>query len=206
VQITDEFTIGLPPDRAYPLLLDLEQVTPCMPGAELGAEKEDGARAVKVTVKLGPMRFVYEGTVRIAEHDDAARRAVLVGTARETRGQGSAQASIAMTVAAADAGSKVEAVADVELTGRAAQMGRGIVQDVAKKMIADMARCLEDRFATPAAAAEETSRSPADAGTPTAETPGETGTRRETGTPLKAGSLFWTALVGRITALFRRGS
>ena len=98
MQITNQFTIGLPPEDAYRLLLDLEQVTPCLPGAELGGPKDDGGRAVKVTVKLGPMRFVYEGSVQIAEQDDAARRAVLVGQARESRGQGSAQATIAMTV------------------------------------------------------------------------------------------------------------
>ena len=74
MQITDEFTIGLPPDQAYPLLLDLEQVTPCMPGAELGAEKDDRSRTVKVTVKLGPMRFVYDGTVRLAGRRRRARR------------------------------------------------------------------------------------------------------------------------------------
>jgi uncharacterized protein len=199
VQIRDEFTIGLPPEQAYPLLLDLEQVTPCMPGAELGAENEDGSRAVKVTVKLGPMRFVYDGTVRIAEHDDSARRAVLVGTARETRGQGSAQASIAMTVSPADPGSQVEAVADVELTGRAAQMGRGVVEDVAKKMIADMARCLEARFAAPATPAAEPALSPSNGGAQAADP------HRSEGTPVKARALFWTVVVGRIKALFRRG-
>ncbi len=97
MQITNDFSLGLAPDQAYALLLDLEQVTPCMPGAELGEAREDGSHAVKVTVKLGPMRFVYEGTVQIAEQDAAARRAVLVGQARETRGQGSAKATIRTT-------------------------------------------------------------------------------------------------------------
>jgi carbon monoxide dehydrogenase subunit G len=199
VQITNAFTIGLPPDRAYPLLLDLEQVTPCMPGAELGAEKDDGSRAVTVTVKLGPMRFVYEGSVRIADQDDAARQAVLVGNARETRGQGSAQATITMTVAEGDAGSRVTAVADVELTGRAATMGRGVVEDVAKKMIADMASCLEARFALPAATdGGHVSSTPAEAPPPSAA-PAPHGVGE-----IRAGSLFWTVLKGRIKALFGR--
>jgi carbon monoxide dehydrogenase subunit G len=190
VQITNDFAIELPPDRTYALLLDLAEVTPCMPGAELGGEREDGSRAVTVTVKLGPMRFVYDGTVRISEQDDAARRAVLVGTARETRGQGTAQATITMTVAGEDGGSRVTAVADVELTGRAAQMGRGVVEDVARKMIADMAACLGSRFAVPEARPEERE---ATGFAPTAAQP-----------ELKAGSIFWTILVGRIKALFRR--
>ena len=191
MQITNEFSIGLPPDRAYALLLDLEQVTPCMPGAELGEAREDGAYAVKVTVKLGPMRFVYDGTVAITEKDDAARRAVMVGQARESRGQGSAKATIAMTVTGDGAASNVSAVADVELTGRAAQMGRGVVEDVAKKMIADMAACIEQRFAPPDTRSEEASPPPA--APPTSQP-----------TPIKAGSIFWTVLAGRIKALFRR--
>lgn len=190
MQITNEFSIALSPDQAYALLLDLEQVTPCMPGAELGEAREDGSYAVKVTVKLGPMRFVYEGSVQIAEQDPAARRAVLVGQARETRGQGSAKATIAMTVSGDSAPSQVSAVADVELTGRAAQMGRGVVEDVAKKMIADMAACLERRFAPPETRSEEASPPPA---APAPEP-----------TPIRAGSIFWTVLLGRIKALFRR--
>ena len=190
MQITNEFSIALSPDQAYALLLDLEQVTPCMPGAELGEAREDGSYAVKVTVKLGPMRFVYEGSVHIAERDAAVRRTVLVGQARETRGQGSAKATIAMTVSGDGAASKVTAVADVELTGRAAQMGRGVVEDVAKKMIADMAACLERRFAAPETRYEEASPPPA---APAPEP-----------APIRAGSIFWTVLLGRIKALFRR--
>ena len=190
MQITNEFSIGLLPDQAYALLLDLEQVTPCMPGAELGEARDDGSYAVKVTVKLGPMRFVYEGSVQITEQDAAARRAVLVGQARETRGQGSAKATIGMTVSGNGTPSQVTAVADVELTGRAAQMGRGVVEDVAKTMIADMAACLERRFAAPEA------RSP-EAPPPAASPPSEP-------RPIKAGSIFWTVLAGRIKALFRR--
>ena len=190
MQITNEFSIALSPDKAYALLLDLEQVTPCMPGAELGEAREDGSYAVKVTVKLGPMRFVYEGSVQIAEQDPAVRRAVLIGQARETRGQGSAKATIAMAVSGGGAPSQVSAVADVELTGRAAQMGRGVVEDVAKKMIADMAACLERRFAAPETRYEEASPPPA---APAPEP-----------APIRAGSIFWTVLLGRIKALFRR--
>jgi len=121
MQITNEFSIGLPPDRAYALLLDLEQVTPCMPGAELGEPREDGSYSVKVTVKLGPMRFVYDGTVAITEKDDAARRAVMVGQARESRGQGSAKATIAMTVSRDGDASTVSAVAHLDAMGSSAE-------------------------------------------------------------------------------------
>ena len=123
MRITNEFTLSLPPHEAYELLLDLEKVTPCMPGAVLGDELPDGARKVAVTVKVGPIKFTYDGTVRIAEQDAGARRAVLLGTANEARGQGSATAAIAMHVHEVEGGSRVTATADVDLTGRAAQMG-----------------------------------------------------------------------------------
>lgn len=146
MEINNDFVLPLPPDRAYDLLLDLERVTPCMPGATLGAERDDGAHELSVAVRLGPMRFNYGGTVRIAERDDSARRAVLVGDAKEKRGQGSARATITMVVAPEGGGhSRVESTAVFELTGRAAQNGRGVVEDVARRMVSDMAACLAAR-------------------------------------------------------------
>ena len=155
MQIANDFPISLPPDEAYRLLLDLERVAPCMPGAELGDELEDGARAVKVKVKLGPMRFTYEGAVRVAEQDETARRALLVGTAKEARGQGTAEARITMTVADAAEGSTVSTSADVDLTGRAAQMGHGVVAAVSAQLLRQMSANLEASIAAGDAAAPD---------------------------------------------------
>jgi uncharacterized protein len=148
MEIAADFPIPLPPDEAYRLLLDLDVVVPCMPGATLGDATDDGGRRVAVAVKLGPMKMNYEGTVRVVEGDPAARRAVLEGQARETRGQGNARATITMTVTATEEGSRAEAIADIALSGRAATMGRGVVQDVSRRLIADMAASLEDRLST----------------------------------------------------------
>ncbi len=150
MRIDTDFTISRPPRETYALLLDLERVAPCFPGAELVAELPDGGREVRVTVRLGPMRLIYEGGVRIAEQDDDALRAVLAGDAREARGAGSAGARIAMRVEPAGDGSRVIAEADVDLTGRAAQMGRGIVEDMSRRLVAEMAGCLEASLAAPA--------------------------------------------------------
>ncbi|HEX4806121.1 MAG TPA: SRPBCC family protein [Conexibacter sp.] len=151
MEIANDFTISLPPERAFELLVDLDRVAPCMPGAELGEELPDGARAVKVHVKLGPMKFVYDGTVRIAEQDATAQRAVLVGTAKEARGQGDASATITMQVTPGNpGGAHVATHAQVDLTGRAAQMGHGVVQAVSKQLMGQMTRALEERFAQPA--------------------------------------------------------
>lgn len=157
MRIDTGFAISRPPAEAYALLLDLERVAPCFPGAELGAERDDGAREVKVTVRLGPMRLSYDGDVRIAERDEAQLRAVMQGNAREVRGAGSASARIAMRVEPEGAGSRVTAEADVDLSGRAAQMGKGIIEDVARRLVGEMAGCLEATLAAaPPADAQET--------------------------------------------------
>jgi len=143
MRIDTGFEISRPPADAYAVLLDLERVIPCFPGAELLGDAPGGAREVRVTVRLGPMRLSYEGEVRIDEREPAALRAVLAGTAREARGGGSASARIAMRVEETASGSRVVSEADVDLSGRAAQMGRGVVEDVATRLVGEMASCLE---------------------------------------------------------------
>jgi hypothetical protein len=96
------------------------------------------------------MRLAYEGEVRIEGRDDAALRAVMAGSARAARGGGSASARIAMRVEPSGTGSRVVAEADVVLSGRAAQMGKGIVEDVARRLVGEMADCLEAGLAGPA--------------------------------------------------------
>jgi carbon monoxide dehydrogenase subunit G len=153
MRIENRFSVSLPPEQVYDLLLDLERVAPCLPGAELRERRPDGSYALAIKVRLGPMRISYEGSARIAEQDPEALRAVLVGEARETRGQGSAAATVTMTVERAEASSSVATVADLDLSGRAAQMGHGVVAGVAEQLIADMSRCLEQRFAAETGAA-----------------------------------------------------
>jgi carbon monoxide dehydrogenase subunit G len=208
MEITNDFKLGLAPDDAYTLLLDLERVAPCMPGATLGEELEDGTRKLTVTVRLGPMKFVYGGTVRISERDDAQRRAVLVGAARESRGQGTANATITMTVSSAgETASRVDSVAQIDLTGRAAQTGRGIVEDVSRRMVAQMAECLAAKAAAaPPAGADPTGH--AGAGAPPAAAGGARAVAGsaapEPAQEIRAGSLFWSLLWERLSRLWRR--
>ena len=165
MRIETGFDISRPPADTYALLLDLERVMPCFPGAELLARRPDGARDLRVTVRLGPMRLSYEGDVRIAERDDPARRAVLAGNARETRG-GGRRTRASPCASRSERGARVVAEADVDLTGRAAQMGRGIVEDVATRLVGEMAACLEAGLAADVraeAARPRRSRRPPDA-------------------------------------------
>ncbi len=143
------FEIPAPPADAYALLIDLERVGACVPGGEIGPADTDGAHPAKIAVKLGPIRMTYGGTVRIGESDEANHRAVLEANLREQRGQGNARARMTMTVAAAGAGSKVETVTEVDLSGRAAQMAQGMIDEVADRIVGDMASCLASRFDGP---------------------------------------------------------
>ena len=146
MRISNDFEVPAPPPDAYGLLVDLERVGSCIPGGELGAREADGSHPASIAVALGPMRMNYRGKVRLSERDDAAHRAVLDADVREQRGQGTAKARMTMVVSAADSGSLVATVTDVKLTGRAAQMGRGVVDDVAARLVAEMAACIAARF------------------------------------------------------------
>ena len=147
MRIERDFEVPAAPPEAYALLIDLERIAACIPGSEVGSRDDDGAHPAKITIRLGPMRMTYTGKVRIEDHDDDAHRAVLATNMREQSGQGAAKATMTMTVAESGTGSQVATVTDVELTGRAAQMGRGVVDDVAARMVADMATCIAARLA-----------------------------------------------------------
>lgn len=149
MEIASEFSVGASPAEVYAALLDLERVGPCVPGASVGPAGPDGAHPAEIAVRLGPMRLTYRGTVRVVDHDAAARTATLVADVREVRGQGNASARMAMSVTDQAPGAHVEANTAVELSGRAAQMGAGIVEDVAGRLVADMATRLEALLTPP---------------------------------------------------------
>lgn len=146
MEISTTFTIPLPADDAYRFLLEVEQVAPCVPGGELGSAATDGSYPAKVTVRLGPMRLMYAGSLWISDQDDSGRRAVLRAKARETGAQGSLEASMTMHVTPNGEGSRVDVLTELALAGRAAKLGRGIVDDVARRLVAEMAACLEQRL------------------------------------------------------------
>ena len=147
--IQSAFTVAAPPDDVYQLMLDVEKVAPCIPGAQVTGRREDGSYDADVKVKLGPVSMTYRGNVAVEEHDDAERTAKLRAKANEARGQGTAQAVMSMAVAAADDGtSNVSVSTDLLVSGRVAQMGQGIMQDVATRMIGEMARNMEAMLTT----------------------------------------------------------
>src|SRR2546430_16880409 len=94
MEISTTFTILLPADEAYRFLLDLEQVAPCVPGGELGPAAADGTYPANVTVRLGPMRLGYSGSLWISEQDHSSRSAVPRAKANQPRGQGPLEAAV----------------------------------------------------------------------------------------------------------------
>jgi carbon monoxide dehydrogenase subunit G len=146
MEISTTFTILLPAEEAYRFLLDLQQVAPCVPGGDLGPAAADGTYPANVTVRLGPMRLGYSGSLWIAEQDDSSRRAVLRAKATETGAQGSLEASMTMNVTPNAEGSRIDVLTELVLAGRAAKLGRGIVDDVARRLVGEMAACLEQRL------------------------------------------------------------
>ena len=142
--IENEFDVAAAPAEVYALMLDPERVATCLDGAEVTGKRDDGAYDAQVAVKLGPVKMNYKGTVSIVESDAAAQTASMLAKGSETRGQGTAQATLRMAVTPGErGGSHVRVAADMLITGRVAQMGRGVMQDVARRMIDRMAKNME---------------------------------------------------------------
>jgi uncharacterized protein len=154
MRLTDEFTIPVPPGQAFEHLLDLANVAPCVPGGELDAPDTEGVYPGRVTVKLGPMRFTYAGTLRISERDDDARRAVIEGAGQASGGSERAHVTSVMEVLPEGDGSRVRMTTDLEIRGRAAQMGAGIIGAVSRHMVSQAAECLARRLTVAAGPAD----------------------------------------------------
>ena len=168
MRIDNTFTVGLPAEDAWKVLLDVERIAPCMPGAELQEITEDEYRGV-VKVKLGAITAQYKGAVRFAEIDEAGRRIVLRAEGRETRGQGNASATVTAALRPAGEG-RTEVVIETDLTisGKIAQFGRGVMADVSSKLLDQFATCLESTILAGEAPAPAAAPSPG-ATTTTAE-------------------------------------
>jgi carbon monoxide dehydrogenase subunit G len=146
MKINNEFTVAAPIQQAWDTMLNLERIAPCLPGAAIQEEKDEGEYDGTMKVKIGPITANYKGTVKFEEVDEENHRAVLQATGRDARGQGTASATIVSTLQEEGEGTKVSVETDMKLTGRAAQFGRGIAQDVATKMLDQFASCLEEEI------------------------------------------------------------
>src|SRR5215212_3956029 len=179
MKINNEFTVSVPIQQAWDVMLDLQKIAPCLPGAAIQEEKGEGEYDGTMKVKIGPITANYKGTVKFEEADEDNHRAVLQATGRDARGQGTAAATIVSTLLEEGEGTKVSVETDMKLTGRAAQFGRGIAQDVATKMLDQFASCLEEEIT----GGPEEGAAAAATGEPTGE---ENGSQQEEAPPAAA--------------------
>jgi carbon monoxide dehydrogenase subunit G len=146
MEIENTFTVAAAPDTVYAYLLDVNQVVGCVPGAQLSEVVDPATFRGKVRIKVGPVTVTYDGTARIAERDEASRTATIRAEGRETAGQGSAQATTTMSVTPEGEGSLVRFATDFSVVGRVAQFGRGIMEDVSRRIVDQMATCIRQRL------------------------------------------------------------
>ncbi len=144
MKLQNEFTVAVPIERAWETLLDIETVAGFLPGAKIEPAGEDGVFRGSMKVKVGPMTVNYQGTARLAAVDEQAHIADIEVSAKEAKGQGTAAAVIRNQLIEEGGGTRVAAVTDLQVTGRQAQFGRGIMQDVAGRMLGDFARRFEE--------------------------------------------------------------
>lgn len=154
MKVDTSFTIPSDRDRAWTLLLDFRSVAGAMPGARLDSVDGDVVEGA-VVVRLGPMKVEYAGTATVIEKDREAGRLVIKALGQEVRGNGTAGAVFVASLTEAAEGTEVRVEADVDVTGRAAQMGAGIVQDVARKITGEFAQRLRDQLVDNADAPSE---------------------------------------------------
>jgi carbon monoxide dehydrogenase subunit G len=153
VRIENSFEVPAPPEQAWELLMDVPRVIPCMPGATLAETIDDDHWKAKLAVKLGPIALNFDADIAREAGDPEARRAVLSTRARESKGRGSANATIESSLAASNGGTRVDIATDLQLAGAVAQYGRGMVESVASQLTASFAECLKAQLVTPPAAA-----------------------------------------------------
>lgn len=167
MQLENSFTIDAPIEKAWQALNTPETIAPCFPGATL-TEYEGDTFSGTVKVKLGPISLTYKGKGVYKERDDAAHRVVIDASGRDSRGNGTAEATVVGTMTA-DGPDKtaVTMVTDMKITGRPAQFGRGVISDVADKIIGQFASCVASKLqggeAPESAAAESSASVPAPA-------------------------------------------
>ncbi|MEU5890994.1 SRPBCC family protein [Streptomyces sp. NPDC047461] len=145
MELLHEFTVPVPVDEAWRALLDIERVAPCMPGATV--QDYDGKTVNgSVKVKVGPITVTYKGTAVFEEQDEDTHRVVLIASGRETRGQGTARATVTGTLTEQDGGTAVSVRTDLTVTGRPAQFGRGVMAEVGDRIIGRFAQNLAEQL------------------------------------------------------------
>jgi carbon monoxide dehydrogenase subunit G len=150
MELEHSFTVPVPEDRAWEVLLDVKRVAPCMPGATLDSVEGDEIKG-RIKVKVGPIVMTYAGTARFTERDPGAHVITLEASGKETRGAGTASASVRSMLEGRGGETHVVVHTTLNVTGRPAQFGRGVMSEVGSKLIGIFASNLADMLGAEAA-------------------------------------------------------
>ena len=169
MDLEHSFIIPVPPEQAWQALLDVEQVAPCMPGATVdGFDGE--VISGKIKIKVGPVQMTYAGKARFTEKDEATKTVVLEASGKETRGSGTASATIRSSLQDENGQTRVQVRTTMTVTGRPAQFGRGVMAEVGGRIIGKFASNLATQLSGEGAAAPAAASAGEAQGTPAAGT------------------------------------
>jgi carbon monoxide dehydrogenase subunit G len=167
IELDNSFTVPVPPEQAWDVLLDVERIAPCMPGASVLSVDGDEIEG-QVKVKLGPLSLTYKGTAKFTEKDQGSHTIAIAANGKETRGAGTASANVTATLKPGDTGAEtvVSIHTSLNVTGRPAQFGRSLLPEVSGKLIQQFATNLEAMITADTATGETAAdTTPADAAT-----------------------------------------
>ncbi len=160
MDLAHRFSVPTRVEETWAHFQDIASVAECFPGAQVSSAEGDSFTG-SVKVKLGPIALVYNGSGTFVEKDDAAHRLVVDAKGKDKRGNGTAGAKVTLTMATTESGgTDVEVRTDLAVTGKPAQFGRGVMQDVSDKLLGQFVACLEQRLGTDAASPAEPDATP----------------------------------------------
>ena len=154
MELSHKFTVPASVDETWAAFNDLERIAPCFPGATLSSVEGDEFKG-SVKVKLGPISLQYNGTGQFIERDESAHRAVIEAKGKDRRGNGTASATVTARMTAGGDGTEVEVDTDLAITGKPAQFGRGVIQDVSDKLLGQFVDCIAGKLGQADAAEPE---------------------------------------------------
>jgi uncharacterized protein len=172
MQLENEFVVPVPKAQAWAVLMDVERVAPCLPGATFDGYEGDGFNG-RVKVKLGPITVTYTGSARFVEQDETAGRAVIEAAGKQARGAGTANATVHAQLTEQDGSTRVRVVTDLNVTGRPAQFGRGVMADVSSKLVDQFADCLAAQITSGTGPTEPAAAAAAESAAGPSEEPAE---------------------------------
>src|SRR5512133_2897671 len=164
MEFQNDFDVKAPLEQVWDTMLDVERVAPCVPGAQVLERTSDDSYKVGIKVKVGPVQMQYRGDVEIVEKDDSSHTTVMSARAREARGQGTANANVRMHLSGNGDTTHGSMVTEVQLSGRAAAMGQGVIKDVSAKIVDQFAENLAAMLGGGGAAAAEEQPAAAETG------------------------------------------